>query len=189
MLFRSALITDRRDVTRKFTSLQATAGLASFLGNSTIDITGTNLAVAINKGLNNNFPAIPGASANTVYRLLIADQTLGNVTFGFGSSTAVANILGADSDISVAGKVQTAIEGLTGIGAGNVVVTGTRTGGFTVEFINSLAKTNLTGLTVSTNATLAGSVAANQTAASVTGVSAVQSLTLTRQTQIGRAHV
>ncbi|MGV2333122.1 MAG UNVERIFIED_CONTAM: hypothetical protein LVR18_02995 [Planctomycetaceae bacterium] len=41
-------------------------------------------------------------------------------------------------------------------------------------------RTNVTGLTVSTNATLAGSLAATQSAASVTGVSGVQSITLTR---------
>jgi hypothetical protein len=105
--FGLAFITDRRDVTRKFTSLQATAGLAAFVGADTINITGTDLSVAINRGLHNNFPAIPGASANSQYRLTIDSQTLGSVTFTKGSSSASANILASDSDAQVAAKVQT----------------------------------------------------------------------------------
>ncbi|MGV2341214.1 MAG UNVERIFIED_CONTAM: hypothetical protein LVR18_46905 [Planctomycetaceae bacterium] len=178
--FGLALITDRSDATRKFTSLQATAGLASFVGSDSISISGTNLAVAINRGLDNNFPAIPGASANSQYRLTIADQTLGSVTFTKGTSSASANILAADTDAQVAARVKTALESVTGIGSGNVTVSGSRAAGFTIEFINTLAKTNVTGLTVSTNATLSGSLAAVQTAASVSAVSAVQSITLTR---------
>jgi hypothetical protein len=170
--FGLALITDRTDATRKFTSLQATAGLASFVGSDSISISGTNLAVAINRGLDNNFPAIPGASANSQYRLTIADQTLGSVTFTKGTSSASANILATDTDAQVAAKVKTALESVTGIGTGNVTVTGSRAAGFTIEFINTLAKTNVTGLTVSTNATLSGSLAAVQTAASVSAVSA-----------------
>ncbi|MFN9040515.1 MAG: beta strand repeat-containing protein, partial [Planctomyces sp.] len=178
--FGLAFITDRRDATRKFTSLQATAGLAAFVGADTINITGTDLSVAINRGLHNNFPAIPGASANSQYRLTIDPQTLGSLTFNKDTSSASANILSSDSDAQVAAKVRTALEGLTAIGAGNVTVTGSRDAGFTVEFINALARTSVTGLTVSTNATMAGSLAATQSAASVTGISAVQSITLTR---------
>ena len=106
---------------------------------------------------------------------------MGDVTFTRGSSSAVANISAADSDAVVSGKIRTALEAITGIGSGNVTVTGTRSAGFTIEFINTLAKTNVTGLTVSTNATLAGSLATVQSAGPVTGVSGVQSLTLTRQ--------
>ncbi|MEN9554689.1 MAG: hypothetical protein RLZZ232_975, partial [Planctomycetota bacterium] len=178
--FGLALITDRADSTRKFTSLQATAGLAAFVGADTINITGTDLSVAINRGLHNNFPAIPGASANSQYRLMIADQTRGIVTFTKDSATASANILADDSDAQVAAKVRTALEGISEIGSGNVTVTGSRSVGFTIEFINALARTNVTGLTVSTNATLSGALAATQSAASVTGVSSVQSITLTR---------
>ncbi|MFY8056201.1 MAG: hypothetical protein ACOVRM_00575, partial [Planctomycetaceae bacterium] len=128
----------------------------------------------------NTFPAIPGASANSQYRLTIDPQTLGSLTFNKDTSSASANILSSDSDAQVAAKVRTALEGLTAIGAGNVTVTGSRDAGFTVEFINALARTSVTGLTVSTNATMAGSLAATQSAASVTGISAVQSITLTR---------
>ncbi|MEN9553872.1 MAG: hypothetical protein RLZZ232_158, partial [Planctomycetota bacterium] len=179
--FGLALITDRADSSRKFTSLQATAGLAAFVGAGTIDITGTDLSVAINRGLHNNFPAIPGASANSQYRLMIADQTRGSVTFTKDSATASANILADDSDAQVAAKVRTALEGISGIGSGNVTVTGSRSAEFTIEFINALARTNVTGLTVSTNATLSSALAAVQSAGSISGVSSVQSVTLTRQ--------
>jgi hypothetical protein len=179
--FGLAFITDRRDSSRKFTSLQATAGLAAFVGAGTIDITGTDLSVAINRGLHQNFPAIPGTSANSQYRLIIADQTRGSVTFTIGSASAAANILADDSDAQVAAKVRTVLESISSIGSGNVTVSGSRSAGFTIEFINALARTNVTGLTVSTNATLSGSLAAVQSSASVSGISGVQSITLTRE--------
>ncbi|MFM8725920.1 MAG: hypothetical protein ACKON9_12445, partial [Planctomycetaceae bacterium] len=91
--FGLAFITDRRDSRRKFTSLQATAGLAAFVGADTIDITGTDLSVAINRGLHQNFPASPGASANSQYRLIIADQTRGSVTFTKDGASASASVL------------------------------------------------------------------------------------------------
>ncbi|MFM7832351.1 MAG: hypothetical protein ACKPJD_11200, partial [Planctomycetaceae bacterium] len=134
------------------------AGLAAFVGAGTIDITGTDLSVAINRGLHQNFPAIPGASANSQYRLIIADQTRGSVTFTKDGVSASANILADDSDAQVAAKVRTALEAISSIGSGNVTVSGSRSAGFTIEFINSLARTNVTGLTVSTNATLSGSL-------------------------------
>ncbi|MGV2341201.1 MAG UNVERIFIED_CONTAM: hypothetical protein LVR18_46840 [Planctomycetaceae bacterium] len=178
--FGLALITDRADAKRKFTSLKASAGLATFVGTDSISIKGTDLAVTINQGIAANTAAIPAASGNTQYRLIIADQTLGSVTFNKGTSSASANILAADADTQVAEKVKTALEDITGIGDGNVTVSGSRAAGFKIEFINTLAKTDVTGLTVSTNATLSGSLAAVQTATSVSAVSAVQSITLTR---------
>ncbi|MFM7925561.1 MAG: hypothetical protein ACKPJJ_35505, partial [Planctomycetaceae bacterium] len=103
------------------------------------------------------------------------------MTFTKDGASASANVLADDSDAQVAAKVRTALEGISSIGSGNATVSGSRAAGFTIEFINTLARTNVTGLTVSTNATLSGSLAALQSASSISGVSGVQSLTLTRQ--------
>ncbi|MEI7702497.1 MAG: hypothetical protein WCK86_22075, partial [Planctomycetia bacterium] len=69
--------------------------------------------------------------------------------------------------------------GMTGIGTGNVSVTGSRLQGFTIEFIGSKAGTNVNGLTVSTPGSSTGSVTVSQLTSAKVGVSEVQTITIT----------
>ncbi|MFM8474422.1 MAG: beta strand repeat-containing protein, partial [Planctomycetaceae bacterium] len=181
--FGLALITDRKSPTRKWTTLQATAELAEFVGGTQFEVAGTNLSVAINKGVLSKDPGIPAASANTTYRLQIANDTVGALTFTYQPSTGApvsgtATIARADSDTAVRTKITTALAGLPGIGSDNVTVTGSRQQGFTIEFTGSLQKQNLSGLTVSSPGQSAGSVTVSQMAAAKVGVSEVQTITI-----------
>lgn len=76
----------------------------------------------------------------------------GNTTLSFNGAGPTAS-LGTGSN---AAAIQTALEGLSSIGAGNVTVTGTAPGPFTIEFTGDLAETSLPLITAGTpaNATI-----------------------------------
>ena len=182
--FGLAIITDRKTPARKWTTLQATAGLAEFVGGSEFEVSGTDLSVAINRGVTVTDSGVPASAANTQYRLQIANDTVGALTFTYqpatGSvATGTATIARSDNDASVCTKITTALAGITGIGSGNVSVTGSRLQGFTIEFIGTKAGTNLSGLTVSTPGSSTGSVTVSQLTATKVGVSEVQTITIT----------
>ncbi|MEI7702281.1 MAG: hypothetical protein WCK86_20965, partial [Planctomycetia bacterium] len=177
--FGLAMITDRKTPTRKWTTLQATAGLAEFVGGSQFEVTGTDLTVAINRGVTVTDSGVPASSANTQYRLQIANDTVGALTFTYQSATGTATIARSDTDAAVRTKITTALAGMTGIGTGNVSVTGSRLQGFTIEFIGAREKTNISGLTVSTPASSTGSVTVSQLTATKVGVNEVQTVTIT----------
>jgi hypothetical protein len=183
--FALALISDRADPSRKFTSLQATAGVAALLGADSLLVSGTNLAVAVNRGLQANQAAIAAASGNTTYRLNLGPDTFGSLEFRkTGVATAATAAIGYDdSDAAVAGKVRTALESLTGIGAGNVTVTGGRASGFTIAFIGTLAGTDVAGLSVTTPSTVAGTVSSAMLSASRVGVSETQTIAISAPRQ------
>ena len=175
--FALALITDQADPSRQWTTLQATAGLAAFVGTDAITVTAQNLEVAINQGVAANHPGAPSVQVNTSYRLQVFPDTVGAVTFTYQTHTAAATVARTDSDATVAAAVRTALESLPGIGAGNVTVTGSRTAGFTVEFGGALAGQDVVGLTVQTAATTPGTVTVSEVAACGAGVNEVQTLT------------
>jgi hypothetical protein len=108
--FALALISDRADPSRKFTSLQATAGLAAFVGVDSLTVAGTDMTLEINRGIQTNQAAIPAASGNSTYRLAIGADTFGTLMFGLSSQTASATIAVTDSDAAVASKVRAALE-------------------------------------------------------------------------------
>ncbi|MFN9221304.1 MAG: beta strand repeat-containing protein, partial [Planctomyces sp.] len=177
--FGLALITDRKAPARKWTTLQATAGLAQFVGGSQFEVSGSDLSVAINRGVTTTDSGVPASSANTQYRLQIASDTVGALTFTYQSATGVATIARSDTDAAVRTKITTALAGITGVGSGNVSVTGSRLQGFTIEFIGALEKTNISGLEVSSPAQSTGSVTVSQLTATKVGVSEVQTITIT----------
>ncbi|MEI7702775.1 MAG: hypothetical protein WCK86_23465, partial [Planctomycetia bacterium] len=176
--FGLAMITDRKTPTRKWTTLQATAGLAELLGSSDFEVSGTDISVAINRGVKVTNSEVAESSANTKYQLQIANDTVGALTFTYQSATGTATISRSNSDAVIRTKIITALEGMQGIGAGNVAVTGSRSKGFTIEFQGALAGTNVTGLTVSTPASSSGSVTVSQLTAAKVGVSEIQSITI-----------
>jgi hypothetical protein len=162
-------------------SLQATAGLAAFVGaDPDRALRAQDLSVAINRGLHQNFPAIPGASANGQSRLVVADPTRGSVAFAKDGASASASVLADDSDAQVAAKVRTGVESISSIGSSNVTVSGSR-----VRLRNRIHQharaANVSGLTVSTNATLSGSIALPSRTARSPGSAEMRSITLTRQ--------
>jgi hypothetical protein len=140
-----------------------------FVGGSQFEVSGTDLTVAINRGVTTTDSGVPASSANTQYRLQMASDTVGTLTFTWRSVTAHATIARSDTDATLRSKITTALAGITGIGNGNVSVTGTRLQGFTIEFIGALQTQNITGLTVSSPAQSAGSVTRFTNGSSKTG--------------------
>jgi len=163
--FGLALVSDRLAPARQWTTLQATAELAAFLGDDAITVSGTDLSVAINLGLQTSDSGAPAVSLNTTYQLVIGPDTLGSVTFKYQGNDRAITVLATDQDAELIAKVRGAVEGFTGIGAGNVQVSGDRTSGFTIEFIGTLAGQDIAELTVTTAESISGSVTVTSVAA------------------------
>ncbi|MGV0990576.1 hypothetical protein, partial [Limnohabitans sp.] len=83
--FGLALLSEKADATRRWTSLQATAGNAAFIGSQELEISGKNFAVEINT---------PDKSGNVI------DFAKQNLTFSSAKSLKIA---GKDGEISRAG--------------------------------------------------------------------------------------
>ncbi|MHB8107976.1 MAG: beta strand repeat-containing protein, partial [Candidatus Cryosericum sp.] len=87
-------------------------------------------------------------SVNTSLRL-DTDIEVGTLTFTLRGETRKLTVSSGTSDATLAGNLTTALAGFISIGAGNVQVSGTRTGGFTIEFINDLAGEDFSDLQLS----------------------------------------
>jgi len=96
----------------------------------------------------------------------------GTFTLTFGGQTTAAIAYNAN-----AAAIQTALEALSSILRGNVVVTGT--GPFTVEFINALGKQNLGAVTADSSSLTGGTSPSMGVAVATQGVHSVQ---------VGRVH-
>jgi hypothetical protein len=83
-------------------------------------------------------------------QLVTVDATGGTFTLGYKGQTT-----GAIAEAATAATVQTALEGLSTIGAGNVAVSGSAGGPFTVKFQGALASQD-TDLLVANGASLTG---------------------------------
>ncbi|MBM4401413.1 MAG: hypothetical protein FJ045_05625, partial [Crenarchaeota archaeon] len=147
--FALALMTDKADRTRKFTTLQATAGSVSFVGIDGLVIEADQLSVAINKGYEATAQAERTVKENTKLHLSLDAKMKGVLTFEYEDAESELNIAGNESDAALGTKIKTAIEGLEGIGEGNVKVTGSKIAGYDIEFIGALEGKDLSGLTVS----------------------------------------
>jgi hypothetical protein len=86
--------------------------------------------------------ALYGGTTNEVQTLTEGGAGLTSFTLTFGGQTTGAIAAGA-----TAGDVEDALEALSTIGAGNVVVTGSDGGPFTVRFVGDLADTNVAAMT------------------------------------------
>ncbi|MFA7061427.1 MAG: hypothetical protein WC156_11495, partial [Pedobacter sp.] len=93
------------------------------------------------------------------------------------SADSAVTITGAETDTELGAKIQTALETLTGIGVGNVTVTGSKIAGYTIEFNNALAGTDITGLTLSTTAATATTTISTTTEAK-TGVNETKQISI-----------
>ncbi|MBV5304948.1 MAG: hypothetical protein JZU70_12255, partial [Chlorobium sp.] len=175
--FGLALMTDRADATRKFVSLQATADGAVLVGISGLIVSASALKVAINHGVEILAAAGGTTRINAAYLLNISEGTVGSLRFNYGAATANVALGADDSDSLILANLTAGLESLTGIGAGNVTVTGSRISGFILEFVGTLAGVDVAGLTVTTLASSA-SVTVEQIQTAVDGVSEVKRITI-----------
>ncbi|QJW84671.1 hypothetical protein HK414_16120 [Ramlibacter terrae] len=174
--FAVALMTDKANPAHKYTAVQASAGLAAFVGIEDMTLEVSDFSVDINKGV--LVAAVPPSviKVNTQLGLQI-DAATGSVEFQKGATTATAAVGSALSNAQVIANLKAAIGSLAGVGASNVQVTGTRIGGYTVEFIGTLSGVDVTGITANAGAVSAsGSVAATVPAQG--GVDEVKQITI-----------
>ncbi|MBU6191113.1 MAG: hypothetical protein KGR68_17480, partial [Betaproteobacteria bacterium] len=73
----------------------------------------------------------------------------GTVRFGYEGAERTLAVSSSSSDASLIAAIDAAIEGFTGIGAGNVTVTGTRAAGYTITFAGARAGQDLSAITLS----------------------------------------
>ena len=83
--FGLALMTDREDATRKFASLTATAGSASFVGIDGLIVSADTLEVLINHGIEVAAQLGSTTKTNALYLLNIFADTIGTLTFNYGA--------------------------------------------------------------------------------------------------------
>ncbi|QJW84677.1 hypothetical protein HK414_16150 [Ramlibacter terrae] len=85
--FALALMTDTADATRKFTALQASAGLAGFIGIDDLVVSSSDLKVNINRGVTIAARDAQTISQNTLLELDVA-ATTGTLRFTRGGDQA-----------------------------------------------------------------------------------------------------
>ncbi|MBV5341721.1 MAG: LEPR-XLL domain-containing protein, partial [Deltaproteobacteria bacterium] len=176
--FALALMTDKTDKTRKFTTLKATAGSVSFTGVDGLVIEADTLNVAINKGYVTAAQAAKTIKTNTIMTLAVDAGMTGALNFSYsGSENKTATITGTETDAELGTKIQTALASLTGIGSGNVTVTGSKVAGYSIEFIGDLAGTEIKNLSVSTTAATAATAISTTTDAK-SGINEIKQISI-----------
>ncbi|MBU3653249.1 MAG: hypothetical protein FGM44_09210, partial [Limnohabitans sp.] len=178
--FALLLATDTRQPQRHFTTLQAGAGQAAFAGVDGLTLSGSNLAVAINRGV--VVPGTPSSSTvvNTQYTLDLAGTATGQLRFDRNTSTSTVTLDGTETDAELITKLTAGVAALTGIGASNVTVKGSKLAGFTIEFTGSLSGTNVSGLAVTAIAPTV-TTGVTTTTAAVAGINEAKLLVLETQ--------
>ena len=163
--FALALMTDQDDPSRAFTALQADAVGAAFTGIDGLTVAASDLQLAINRGI--TVPTKPEVitKTNAVYDLNLFSDTIGTVTFHYGTDTSEIVLRGNEGDATLRSSLALTIGSLDGIGANNVRVTGSKLGGFRVEFIEALEGVAIEGFTATTTAASATSSVRQLTAA------------------------
>ena len=104
-------------------------------------------------------------------------DTIGTLTFNYGAASQQLTLTGAETESAIVASVRTALENLSGIGTGNVLVSGSRYAGYVIEFIVDLAGDDVARLTVTTTAA-AASATVEQIRAAVTGINEIKRITI-----------
>ncbi|MCJ8346496.1 hypothetical protein MJH12_13210, partial [bacterium] len=164
--FAMSLMTDTANKKRKWLALKADVGNAAFVGIDAISFLEINdIGVHIERyigqsGASRNEVSASGSSSvsgstsdalkkfNTTLRVDLND-TFGIITLQKSGDNSTFTVTQSESDLNVANKLKLALEQLNGIGAGNVQVSGTKLDGFTVEFNNALAGSNVSNIDIS----------------------------------------
>ncbi|MDD2864774.1 MAG: LEPR-XLL domain-containing protein, partial [Methylococcales bacterium] len=140
--FALALLTDQKDVQRRWLSLKTNAGAASFVGVEGLTVAANNLFVEVNQSIGKDSDVTVSATGqkivsektNTILKLDVTDSA-GEIEFSYKNQMAKVNL----DDKFFSTNVKLALENFAGIGQGNVKVSGTKTAGFNIEFIGELA--------------------------------------------------
>jgi len=176
--FALALMSDVANPARHYTSLQASAGLASFIGVDGLTVKADTLSVQINRGVQIAAQAADQTQVNTRLHLTVGGSA-GTLHFSKGADQADVVLDPTGTNAQLITDITAALESLDGVGAGNVLVSGTRLAGYTIEFAGALAGQNVTGLAVGLLAPDA-SAAVTTTVRAAAGVSEVKQITLQR---------
>jgi len=181
--FGLALISDPTNTTRSFTSLQATAGNAAVVGIEGLTMQVQNMLVNINHGISLQAEAAKTIKVNTKLQLSLPLNMIGTLTLnraagaGYAADSATVTIGSATTNAELITVLQSAIESLDGIGAGNVTISGNRYDGYQIEFFGTLSGIAVTDITASaTGATVL--YKQSTTATANAGVSEVKQVTL-----------
>lgn len=106
------------------------------------------------------------SGSNATKTVTLTDATGGNFTLTYGGQTT-----GNIAWNAAASAVQTALAALSTIGSGNVSVTGSAGGPYTVEFVGAKARTPVTAMTYTDSTTGAGhSIAIADVTAGINGL-------------------
>ncbi|MDB5857653.1 MAG: hypothetical protein JWQ76_1342, partial [Ramlibacter sp.] len=176
--FALALMADVKDPSLHYTSLQASAGLASFIGVNGLTVQADTLSVQINRGVQIAAHAAEQNKLNTQLQLVVGGSS-GTLHFTKGSDSADVVLTAGESNAQLIADLTVKLESLDGIGAGNVLVNGTRIGGYTIEFTGTLAGQDVSGLAVSLLAADA-TATVGTTQAAQPGVNEQKQITLER---------
>ncbi|MCJ8346443.1 hypothetical protein MJH12_12945, partial [bacterium] len=195
--FGLAIMKDKDRDDRSWLALKGNVGSVSFEGVDGLELAATDFIIDVNK-----YTGVAGASSsetttdtsqevvststekttttttktNTILSLNLKD-TFGQAVLSYKSDSAAIVITKTDTDLSLKTKILNAFESLDQIAAGNVVVTGSKSAGFEIEFINNLEGKSISDLTVSTiDPSISSTVV--ETRAATTGQTEVQTLTI-----------
>ncbi|MDD2865305.1 MAG: hypothetical protein PHC99_11390, partial [Methylococcales bacterium] len=142
--FALALLTDQKDVQRRWLSLKTNAGAAAFIGVEGLTVAANNLFVEVNQSIGKDSDVTVSATGqkivtektNTILKLDVTDSA-GEIEFSYKNQSATVNL--NQSDKLLVSQIKLKFESFAGIGQGNVKVSGTKTAGFNIEFIGELA--------------------------------------------------
>jgi len=126
-----------------------TTKIASFLKCVRYADVGTALPAITSSPV--TWPSSPGAAANEVQSVTLANATGGTFTLSYAGQTTAAIAYNA-----LSATVEGALEDLSTIGEGNVMVTGTAATSFMVTFRGVLGNTNVPALTYTSSLTGSG---------------------------------
>ncbi|MEI8268205.1 MAG: hypothetical protein WCI59_20950, partial [Betaproteobacteria bacterium] len=153
--FGLALIRDPEDATRRFTSLQASAGSAAFSGITGLTVQAQQVLVNLNQGITLAAQPEQTIKVNTELQLAFAHDFVGTLKFnraagtGYGASSADVQIGRDDTEAQVLDKLKAGLQSLQGVGTDNVRISGNRVDGYVVEFVGALSGVNVADITAS----------------------------------------
>ncbi|MBW6487089.1 MAG: LEPR-XLL domain-containing protein, partial [Syntrophobacterales bacterium] len=148
--FAIALMTDQSNPAHKWMALKSEVGSVAFVGVDGLTVDADTLTIEINRNLGTEGSPVAQDPELTATRLkLETDISVGTLIFELEGDTAEVAVGLADTSLTMISKITSALESLTGVGVGNVEVSGTRADGFILIFNKALLGEDLSGIRVS----------------------------------------
>gem|GEM_PF-3793446 len=178
--FALVLLSDADNPARRWMALQSEVGSVAFVGVDGLTVEADTLAVEVNRNLSTEGAPIaqPDVLTATVLQLDLS-LTAGTLTFALEGEESAVEVAAGDTDAGLRDRLRAGLEALAAVGTGNVLVEGTRAGGFTLTFQGDLLGEDLSALRVEASpAPVSGSVRdrANGQAAATGVTTTVQTL-------------